>query len=260
MSPPELPSPAECLAAIAAVQARADADPAALAALARHLGSRHKMIQRRAAEAFAVLDRRGIPVRDVLLATLQSAAPHQRWGAAYALSLLGALPPASLPVLVECLGVDDGDVRWAAANILLGMRGAGDVVDALRELLRAGNAAQRKMAAYCLRDMDAPSPVAERALLAALDDAEPGVRMAAMSALVRLSADHTAVARGLIPLLGDAEPGVRRAAAATLGAVGERSDVVLAALRAAAAGPDPSLRRAAERSLRRLECARSRAR
>jgi HEAT repeat protein len=244
--------PSECLAAIDTAVAQASATADVLRALAECLGSRHKLIQRRAAQAFASLSASGVAVRDVLLATLLSRAQQQRWGAAYALSLLSAPPWEALPVLLECLGIDDGDVRWAAADILVRMRVEGDALDELRVLSSTGTAVQRKMAAYCLRDLGTRLPAVEQTLLAAVEDADPGVRMAAMSALARLSSDRVAVAQRLVRLLGDPDPGVRRAAAATLGAVGQRSDTVLTALRAAAASPDRSLRRAAERSLRRL--------
>jgi HEAT repeat protein len=242
----------ERLRAIDAVVADGRAAADVLSALAECLASRNKLIQRRAAQAFAALSAGGVAVQDILVATLLSPAQHQRWGAVYALSLLGPPPRDTLPVLLECLAVDDGDVRWAAADILVHMPVAGEVLDALRVLLRTGTAAQRKMAAYCLRDLDVRLPLVEQTMLAALDDADAGVRMAGMSALVRLSSDRAVLAQRLVRLIQDRDPGVRRAAAAALGAAGYRSDGVLTALRAAAADADPSLRRAAERSLRQL--------
>src|SRR5436853_540472 len=75
-----------------------NAGAAELEALAECLGHDRKLVQRRAAEAFAELDRRGTPVHAVLTASLGSAAARRRWGAAYALSLLGPPPPETLPV------------------------------------------------------------------------------------------------------------------------------------------------------------------
>ena len=77
------------------------------------------------------------------------------------------------------------------------------------------------MVAYCLRDLEVRTAAVEAALFAALDDDEARVRMAAMSALARLSADRSAVANRLIGMLNDADIGVRRAAAAVLGQLGE---------------------------------------
>jgi HEAT repeat protein len=241
---------AERLAAMADVVAQGGADAATLDALAACLGDTRKIIQRRAAETFAAL---GASAGDMLLQLLQSDVVRQRWGAAYALSLLGVAPPVALPALVEALASDDGDVRWAAGNILARMRGQTAVVDALRELLASGTAAQRKMAAYCLRDLDVRAPDTERALLAALHDADTNVRLAAISCLARLAIDRGVVGQCLTELLSDPDVSVQRVAAAALGLLGERAPAVLTALQAARTSADASLQRAAERSLRLLE-------
>jgi len=246
------PHATECLDAMDVLVRQDQADEAELEALAQCLGAPEKVIQRQAAAAFAALAARGVEVAPVLIRTLQSDLPARRWGAAYTCSLLGPLPAQAIPVLLATLGCDDGDVRWAAADILVGMTRDAAPVDALRSLLVTGNPAQRKMVAYCLRDLEVRTAAVEAALFAALDDDEARVRMAAMSALARLSADRSAVANRLIGMLSDADIGVRRAAAAVLGRLGDRSDSVRAALRAAAADADPSLQRAAARSLRLL--------
>jgi len=244
---------AERLDAMAEVlQAGGCADADALDALAACLADAQKIIQRRAAETFAALGAQGTSVRDVLLRTLESEVTKQRWGAAYALSLLGDTPPVTLPTLFEALGSDDGDVRWAAGNILVRLRGDTALVDALRQLLGTGSPAQRKMAAYCLRDLDARSPVVERALFAALHDPDTSVRLAAISAIGRLAIDRATAAQSLMDLLADPNPSVHRVAAAVLGVLGERSDAVRAALQIASQSADASLARAAKRSLRLL--------
>jgi len=243
---------ADRLAAIAALTAQGSADPEELAALVECLAHPAKAVARRAAEACGVLSRRGVGVRDVLLRHLTAPDMRRRWGAAFALSMLGEPPPESAAALLEALGCDDGDIRWAAADILRRLQGRPDLLDRLCALLREGNAAQRKMAAYCLRDLDARRDVVAPALSAALDDSEPAVRLAAMSALARLCVDRAAAARRIALRLSDVDAGVQRAAAATLGQLGERSEPVLAALRAAAGSSDTSLQRAANRSLRIL--------
>lgn len=246
------PAVVERLAAMAEAAENGRNDSATLAALVECLGDEKKVVQRRAAEVLVALSGRSPAVHQALQTTLRSAAPRQRWGAAFAFSLLGVPPPDVLPVLLESLGSDDGDVRWAAAGALVQMSNRNDLSVALHTLLGTGNAAQRKMAAYCLRDLDTRSPAAEQALFAALDDADAGVRLAAMSSLIRLCANRAVVAQRVMTLLADAAAGVRRAAAAALGSLGERSEPVLSALRVAAASADPSLQRAARRSLRLL--------
>jgi HEAT repeat protein len=244
---------AEQLAAIAEIADRGVRDARELNALAQCLGDQRKVIQRRAAEAFAALTEQGVDVQAVLRNLLQSNTARHRWGAAYALSLMGTTPPVALPVLLEALGCDDGDVRWAAGNILVRMRGYGGLAAALCELLTTGSPAQRKMAAYCLRDLETRSPEIEQAVLAAVRDADAGVQLAAVSCLARLAMDRTAAAHCLIELLGDPHASVRRVAAVALGLVGDRSEKVLAALHGARASTDLSLQRAAERALRLLK-------
>jgi len=223
-----------------------------LEALAECLGAARTIVQRRAAETFAALAQRGIEVRRCLCTAVQSPAPKQRWGAAYAMSLIGQPPPLALPALLEALGSTDADVRWAAGNILARMRESSDVGKVLRAVLATGTPLQRKMAAYCLRALELRCRDNEQAIVAALDDADPSVRRAAVSCLPRVATNRPAAAQRLVELLGDSDVSVRRIAAAVLGPLGERSAAVVAALRAATTTTDVSLQRAAERSLRML--------
>ena len=243
---------ADRVAAIAALveQGRADADE--LDALADCLGHDRKAVQRPAAEAFAALGARGVPVAVVLDRALGSAVPRRRWGAAFALSLMGAPPARILPVVLDTLGADDGDMRWAAAAIVRRMRDRAGVIDGIRQLLRDGNGAQRKMALYCLRDLDARSPDVEQAVVAALGDVEWSVRLAAVATLARLATDRARAAEHLLASLDAGDERVRRAAAAALGVLGEQSPRILAGLRDASAAGDPALTRAAAAALRQL--------
>jgi HEAT repeat protein len=239
-------------AAIAELGARGSATAEELAALADCLGHQRKAVQRPAAEAFAALRTRGVDVDPVLWAALAAAEPRRRWGAAFALSLLGDPPVQTLPVVLDTLGSDDGDLRWAAEKILLRMPDRAGVAAALGELVSTGNAAQRKMALYGLRDLAARTPAVEAATLAALEDADTGVRQAAVACLAHLAVDRARAAARLVAVLDDPDARLRRGAAAALGTLGERSAPVLAALRGAAAGADAGLKRAAARSLRLL--------
>lgn len=244
-------TPPDPLAEIARIRERGEGASDDVAFLVGCLGASTKAVQRRAAEALAVLAAAGVSVRDAIAPVLTAPVLRTRFGGAYALSLLGTTPVACVPVLLDALGTDDGDLRWAAATILLPF-GTAVLLEPLRGLLRDGNTAQRKMALYCLRDL-APTPVGvDPELAAALADPDAPVRLAAMAALARLGVDRAAVARALTPLLDDADVGVRRAAAATLGRVGVGNEQVRAALARAAAGDDPPLARAAAAALTRL--------
>lgn len=241
------------LAAIAELHQRDRAEGSELGALVECLGHAEKAVQRGAADAFAALAAHGVPVEPTLRAALASPVARQRWGAAYAVSLLGDHPPlAVLPPLLESLGASDGDMRWAAAKIIVRLGDRPAVVEALRELLGAADPIGRKMALYCLRDLGVRAPAVEQAILRALADEERDVQLAAISTLVRLSTDRGEAAERLLEALAGGDERLCRAAAAGLGLLGERSESVLAALRAASASADGSLRRAATRALRQL--------
>jgi HEAT repeat protein len=238
-------------AAMAMLRGRARVEPEELGALAECLGDARKAVQRPAAELFATLAGRGVAVEPVLRAALASPLPRQRWGAAYTLARLGPPPPEVVPVLLETLGADDGDLRWAAASII-GRVPADVLVGRLLDLVERGTPLQRKMALYCLRDQDVRTPAVEQAALAALADADAAVCLAAASALARLARDRDTAAGRLVAIVEGGDLRRRRAAAAALGTLGARLPVVLAALRRATHAGDPGLARAAARSLRLL--------
>jgi HEAT repeats len=239
-------------AAITALAGRAEApSPDELDALRDCLGEASKLLQRRAAEAFRALAARGVNVESRLRAALEAADLRLRWGAAYALALIRRLPLEALPALLEVMGLEDGDLRWAAADLVKQLAAAhGGAVNA--HLLAAARkpGASRKMALYCLRDLDVVE--ASDVALAALADERGETRLAALALLARVYPDRAAAASRIAELIDDADPRMQRAAAGTLGSLGIRNDHVIAALRRVRASEDSSLRRAATRSLRLL--------
>jgi len=237
------------LARLDAIAANGRADAADLALLLDALGAPTKAEQRRAAEVLAAVARAGQDVGPLLEQGLADGSARRRWGAAYACSVMGATSPACLPILLEALGSDDGDVRWAAATIIRSLPGYQDVVPELRALVHALSPLQRKMALYCLRDLSAQASGLDDELLAALRDDEPAVRLAALSTVTVLAQDRQAAARAVMGRLDDADAGVRRAAAAALGRLGPAEPAIIEALQRARDGADPALTRAAARAL-----------
>lgn len=246
------PSPDERLRALREVVADSSWTADELAAVIECLGDERKAVQRRAAEAAAQRARIDPTVAERLHEVVTASPWRQRWGAAFALSLLGPLHAMALPTLLEALDSDDGDVRWAAADLLkqLAARESMAVSAALLQSARDGTANQRKMALYCLRDLDVSdaAPVATEALAAGPIE----VRLAALAALVPLARDKAAAARHVKELVTDADLRMGRAAAIALGQLGVATDDVRAVLDGALTAGDPSLRRAAERALRLL--------
>jgi len=230
----------------------------ALELLAGCLGKPNKELQRRAGEALAAsadYDRR---VVTAVRGRLKSPDRQTRWGAVYALGLLGegALDLSGAGCLLEALSDLDSDVRWAAAELVvrLGREYPAGMRARLLGLTEAGDPIARRMALYCLRDLRFGGADVIAAVDRASRSADSRVRLAALSALARLGgAREEAAATALKCLESDVEAGVRRAAAASLGRLGDRSPRVLAALRHASEDQsDAALGRAARLSLKEL--------
>ncbi len=234
---------------LAAIAARGAADGEDTKLCWEALGSAHKADQRAAADALVAVARRGRDLEALLDRALADRSPRRRWGAAYVCAQLGPVPVRCLPVLLDTLAEPDGDLRWASLAILREQRGLPGLRDALHALARGQRALQRKMALYCLRDLGQRDATLEGELVAALDDGDAGVRLAAMSALVALADDGQGAAAALTRRLEDSDAGVRRAAAASLGRLGVAGPLVEAALERAGLASDRSLARAAAAAL-----------
>lgn len=223
-----------------------------LEALVACLAFPRKAVQRPAAEACAALQAAGAPLRPLLVAALVAGDERLRWGAAFALGRADDDPREALPAALAALGSGDGDVRWAAAEIVQRLaRRHPEVVRDLVESVAGEPPERRKMALYCLRDLQVADAAATRAASRALGDADEGVVLAALSTAARLApGDEDVVARTIV-LLTSANPRLQRAAATALAHIGPGLAQVDEALHRAAAGDDPSLRRAAEGALRR---------
>ena len=249
--------------AVLAAIARIDADPAsmlsaeAVDALARCLGAASKTVRRRAAGALAQVALHDARVLALLHDIIGGDGSRARWGAAYTLGLIGdALDLRALASVVEALADDDGDVRWAAAELIvrLGERHPDAVTKRMLDLARDGNLNSRKMALYCLRDLEASGEEIVAAAASCCAERHTLLKLAALSLLSRV-ADYgerrAAIAQKLLE--SDPDAAVRRCAAVALGHIGYRSDAIVAALKAAAENRfDFFLRRSAEGALRRL--------
>ncbi len=214
-------------ALIALEDGGAPIDDAVCTALIGLLGAREKETSRRAAGALARAASNP-DHRARIEAVLDDADPRRRWGAAFALARAHVLTEAVVRAAIDALASADGDVRWAALEIVCkAVRENPDLVRLLRQALGSAEPAQRKMALYALRDLGRAE---HDEVLEALRDEDRGVRLAALSTLGRLANADRAVAQRILDVVSDdPDPGVRRAAAATVArmrgagaAIGER--------------------------------------
>lgn len=234
------------------------ADPA-LDALLQCLGINRKVIQRRTAEALAARSIHDARVVEKLRAMLSHSDHRARWGAAYALGLVAAddaLDLEAMPILIEVLSSNDGDVRWAAAELVvrLGRKNRDAVSRQLIALADSVNLNARKMALYCLRDVGGPRDELLAVAENCCRDHQSLLKMAALSLIPRVENPGDRAAALAIRLLeDDPDGGVRRCAAVALGHIGNRSPQVTEALtRAANTKGDIYMQRAAQGALTRL--------
>jgi HEAT repeat protein len=192
---------------------------------------------------------------------LQSKLPSRRWTAAFTAARISPPGPRLLPAMVEALASADGDVRWAAARVIVEIgRVHGEVLPLLLAMVRDGEQAiQRRMAAFALRELAPDSTEAAEGLLDATADTDLQVRRAAFTAMAALTAPPSGVATRLLEaVLEDDDPASRRLAALSLGEIGSAhpqaiSPEGIGQLREEEQrSADPDLRRALQRALARI--------
>jgi len=219
------------------------------------LGHTRKAVQRGAAGQLVRFARTQPEIVTALVSKLTDPDPRVRWTTAFTLAQLDLPEPVPLPVLIENLGHQESDLRWAAATAVLHLAERHpDVSAEVLRLASSGNAVQRRMALYCLRDLGQTDSSAQAVYLASLHDPDPMVRLSGLSCLgkLRLASGDTRT-RLLHVLETDPDLGVRRATAATLGQLGDTAPAVIAALTKAAQVDDVGLSKAARGALRVLQ-------
>ena len=231
-------------------------------ALAEALGDSEKAVARAASDALVKIDSQGGGVRKAIRKALQSDVPSRRQGAAFTAARIEPPGPRLLPALVEALGSADGDVRWAAARLIVEIgRAHGEVLLLLLAMVRtADQAVQRRMATFALRELAPDRAEAAEALLGAARDTDLQVRRAALTAMASLTAPPPGVVTRLLEALREDEDAAsRRLAALALGEIGRAdpraiSPEAIRQLRdCEARSPDSELRRAVQRALARVE-------
>ncbi len=239
------------------------------------LGHATKKIQRGTVTILTRFAPRQPDIMEALTHRLTDPDPRLRWTAAFALSQLDPTPspsprrvpmsshqtqqlldtPTLLPVLIENLGHQESDLRWAAATaaVQLARHYSQEVAHAMVQLVSTGNAVQRRMALYCLRDLKQMDHAAHTAYLASLGDEDPMVRLGGLSCLGKLRLTGEAIREAVIRLLEhDPDLGVRRSAAMTCGQVGDPDTYIVEALRRTAQSDDRSLRKVSIGALGKL--------
>jgi len=226
--------------------------PALATALVESLAGTSRSEQRRRSEVLQALLPESDAVSAALGHALESPEAALRWGAAYTLGKSEPDNPRIWPALREMLAAEDGDSRWAAAEITCSMaRLLPRLLDELRIATQGDGATMRRMALYCLRDLQAEGlfEIARDRL----DDSEGHVRLSALSTLTTATIpdrQRQGLLEKLIEIVElDPVPGVQRSAAATLGKL--HLHEARPALEKASISEDAALARAARQALAR---------
>ncbi len=241
---------------------RSGCDAAVVEKLMRELGDARKSAQRKAIDELVAIAASGNPVvTEKLRESIASADRRVRWAGAYALCQIGAGAFAMdcAEVLCEAMSDEDGDIRWAATELMvrLGRENLAPISARLLKLAADPDSDRnaRKMALYCIRDLDITGPELIATAEHAVHDSDVHVRLAVLAVLSGMRDGPEAATRiMLVCLKSDPDAGVRRAAASALGNIQSTTAEATAALASAAADrSDESLAKAARGALDRLE-------
>lgn len=219
-------------------------------ALIADLEQSDKSIVRAAVNVLASLAKNSAELRAQLQRRMADPQVQNSWAMAY---VLAHLPQPSRDVvdrLLDSLDHNDADIRWAIGLLLVRLAGSDEEIT--RELMRLcaiGNALQRRMAIYCLRDLNPQDEASTRVFLVALRDPDPRVRIAAATGLKRKNLDLPGKDALLAVFLEDPDDRVKSVAAVTLAQIGESSERFLRALNFAESSADEPLRRAVKAAL-----------
>jgi hypothetical protein len=229
------------------------------AALIAKLDHDDKPTIRAAVDALILLAAGSPELCSVLNRRLAEAGHKHYWPVAY---VLGNLPQPSRAVITGLLNALDHrepDIRWAVSLLLARIaKDNPDLINLLIQLCATGSDNQKRMALYCLRDLALSDTASLTALLAALRDHEPTVRVAAAICLkARPDIDDAGKNILMQAYSNDAESRVRHAAAIALANLGSPAAEFLIALKKNSESENEQTKKAAVAALELLKKRRS---
>lgn len=228
-------------------------------ALLADLEHEKKSVIRAAVNALVALEQASPQLQEILHRRLAEPDLRNPWAIAYVLAQSPQPSRTAIQALLDNLSHHDADVRWAIGLLLVRLAGHDEEIQ--RELLRlcaAGDAVQRRMAIYCLRDLKLQDASSTQVFSLALSDPDPLVRIAAVAGLRKKTPLAVREKEALLELfLEDPDDRVRSVAAVTLAQLGAPSERFLLALNVAEGSENEQVRRAANAALSLLQSKRA---
>ncbi len=235
-------------------------DPEQIASLIASLNHPNKKVIRQAAETLISMAPKFPELSERLQRLLSDSPDEKRWPIAYVLAHISPPSPSCRHALSETLGSKDPDIRWAVGLLLVRLgKSDREVVNLLLDLLKSGTPTQKRMALYCLRDINLKDKAFLRAFLGMLWDLDPLVRVAAVTSLkIRPDVGKDGLDHLLDLFLRDPDSRVRHTAALALAQLGAPTREIRGALEEASQSDNPQLRKAAIAALDLLQKKRAR--
>lgn len=230
-------------------------DPSEIANLIAALDDADKPAIRAAVDKLIALTEHSEEARQALADRLNQAGHRNYWPVAYILGHQAQPSGAVIRTLLDALNHREPDIRWANGLLLVRIaKDEGGVVPLLMELCKIGSANQKRMALYCLRDLALHDDQSRNAILGALDDHAPTVRVAAVTSLkTRTDVDDAVRQKLLATYLQDADDRVKNAVAVTLASLGSPDREFLRALKQSSASGNRQIKKSADLALKILK-------
>lgn len=194
-------------------------------------------------------------LRDTLNRRLDEPGHKNYWPVAYVLGHQSQPSGVVIRTLLAALDHGEPDIRWANGLLLVRIAHRETaVVPLLIGLCETGSANQKRMALYCLRDLALMDAESRAAMLKALNDKEPTVRVTAVTSLkVRTDVDATVRQKLLTSYLCDTDDRVKNAVAVTLASLGSPDEEFLRALHEASLTGNGQIKKSADAALKMLQ-------
>jgi len=230
-------------------------DPREIAVLIAALDHPDKPTIRAAVDKLIALAQTSVELRDALAQRLSESDHRNYWPVAYVLGHQSQPSGVVIRTLLNALDHREPDIRWANGLLLVRMaRREPAVVTLLIELCETGSANQKRMALYCLRDLALTDAESRAAMMKALEDQEPSVRVAAVTSLkIRTDVDIAVRQKLLATYLQDTDDRVRNAVAVILATLGSPDEEFVRALTQASKSGNSQIRKSADAALKILQ-------
>lgn len=230
-------------------------DPREIADLIVALDNPDKPTIRAAVDKLITLADGSEETREALNQRLSKPGHRNYWPVAYVLGHQPFPSAVAIRTLLDALDHREPDIRWANGLLLVRIaREQSAVVALLIELSASGSANQKRMALYCLRDLALNDDQSRGAMVQALNDPEPSVRVAAVTSLkVRTDVDATVKQQLLEIYLQDSDDRVRNVVAVTLASLGTPDGEFTRALNQASTSGNSQIKKSADAALKILQ-------